>query len=152
MKVQLSSEGQANWYLATVVMLITIEGERKNVVHKNLHLLQAESDDVAYDKALKIGNDSETSHLNRKDQLVTMSFYGLAELVETIELDIYDGVELTFDELKDVSPSELETFVPFKRDLSAFFDRNSTPEENELDYGSKEASDIAMRVIKDREQ
>lgn len=138
MKVQLNSEGCGKWYLATIVMIITIENERKNVVHKNLHLIQAESGEAAYDKALALGNDSETSHLNSKDQLVNISFYGLAELEETVELDIYDGMELTFNEFEDVSSNELKKFVPFKKDLSIFFTKSSTVKENELDYGSKE--------------
>jgi hypothetical protein len=148
MKVQLGSEGKERWYLASIIMVITIEGESKNVVHKNLHLIQAESDDIAYAKAIKLGNDSETSYLNSNDQLVDMSFYGLAELEETIELDIYDGVELTFDEFDDLSISELEGFVPLKKELSVFSLRASVSEKNELDYGSKEVRDMVERSIK----
>ena len=148
MKVQLGSEGKERWYLASIIMVITIEGESKNVVHKNLHLIQAESDDIAYAKAIKLGNDSETSYLNSNDQLVDMSFYGLAELEETIELDIYDGVELTFDEFDDLSLSELEGFVPLKKELSVFSLRASVSEKNELDYGSKEVRDMVERSIK----
>jgi len=143
MKVQLSDDGVFQWYLATIVMLITVEGEQKNVVHKNLHLIQAESDEVAYDKALKLGDDSETSYVNSKDQLVNISFYGLAELEETIELDIYDGVELKFDELEDVNPSQLTTLVSLKKDLSLFLDKGPV-DESALDYGSKEVRDMVI--------
>ena len=148
MKVQLNSDGCSKWYLATIIMVITIDGEAKNVVHKNLHLIQAESDEDAYDKALNLGTDSETSYLNSKDQLVDISFYGLAELEETIELDIYDGVELTFKELEDVSTSELKKLLPLKKDLGIFFTKRTSIKENELDYGSKEIRAMVEKATK----
>ena len=148
MKVQLNSDGCSKWYLATIITVITIDGEAKNVVHKNLHLIQAESDEDAYDKALNLGTDSETSYLNSKDQLVDISFYGLAELEETIELDIYDGVELTFKELEDVSTSELKKLLPLKKDLGIFFTKRTSIKENELDYGSKEIRAMVEKATK----
>ena len=147
MKVQLNSDESVKWYLATIVMVITIESVSKNIVHKNLHLIQSESDQAAYDKAINLGTESETSYLNSKDQLVNISFHGLAELEETIELDIYDGVELTFDEFEDVSPSKLEEIVPSKKELSVFLTKTPTIKESELDYGSKEIRAMVEKCV-----
>lgn len=147
MKVQLNNDDGVKWYLATLIMVITIESESKNVVHKNLHLIQAESDETAYGKALELGSDSETSYSNSKNQRVTISFYGLAKLEETIELDIYDGVELTFDERKNVSVDELKKLIPLKKDLGIFLSKKQTVRESELDYGSKEIRAITKQAI-----
>ena len=145
MKEKLKSESQSRWYLTTILMVLTIENVQRKIVHKNLHLIQAESDDVAYDKAIKLGNDSETSYLNSKNQSVNISFYGLAELEETTEFDIYDGVELRFDEFENLSSAELKSFVPLKKDLSVFSFRKSILKENQLDYGSKEVRKLVRK-------
>lgn len=143
----LKSEDQSRWYLTTILMILTIENEGRNVVHRNLHLIKAISDDDAYEKALKLGKDSETSYLNPKGKLVDISFYGLIDLELTTEQEIYDGVELRFDEIGDVNPNELKDLVSLKKNLSIFSNKKSNIGGDRLDYSSKEVKDIAKRII-----
>jgi len=147
MKVQLTSENHMRWYLATITMVVTIEGQLEKVIHKNLHLIQAGSDDSAYNKAVELGNDSETSYLNSKDQLVDLSFHGLDELEETTELDIYDGVELRFEEFEDVSSEQLNDYISHKTELSVFSSNKRNAGDSNADYGSKEVRDYVNKTL-----
>ena len=52
----------AEWYLAELVMKITVAGDPRNVVHQNLTLIRASSADEAYEKAIKIGKDGEDEY------------------------------------------------------------------------------------------
>jgi hypothetical protein len=45
----------ARWYLADVVLEHTIEGDPRNVVHVNMHLIEADSPEQAYEKAVALG-------------------------------------------------------------------------------------------------
>jgi hypothetical protein len=45
----------AKWYLAEIVEEITVEEDSRNVVHRNLHLIRADSPEEAYRKAIELG-------------------------------------------------------------------------------------------------
>ena len=51
----------ARWYLADIVLEHIIEGDSRNVVHINTHLVEAESPVEAYEKAVGLGRRSEHS-------------------------------------------------------------------------------------------
>src|SRR5256885_6358255 len=87
-----------NWYLAELIMEITVEQEQRNVVHRNLHLLRADTPDAAYQKAHELGRKSETSYTNVDDRIVNHQFRGLSGL-SVIHDDLEDGAELRFEEM-----------------------------------------------------
>ena len=150
LKIELESDPRQRLYLASILMLVTVDNEIKNIVNKNLHLIQAESDDAAYEKSVKLGRDSETDYLNSKDQLVKISFIGLAELELAIEDDIYDGMELAFEQFEDLTSQEIDNLVSLKKDLDAFSLNTLTSEKGELDYGSKEVRKMAKKMLKNK--
>jgi len=54
----------AKWYLAALIKEIVVEGDSRNVVHKNLVLVRADSPEQAYQNALDLGKQSEICYEN----------------------------------------------------------------------------------------
>lgn len=70
----------ARWYLADVVLEHAVEGDPRNVVHVNLHLIEAESPERAYQKAIALGQASEQVYANPDGREVRVTFRGLRDL------------------------------------------------------------------------
>ena len=87
----------ARWYLADVILEIVVEGDPRNVVHVNMHLVEADSPDQAYEKALTLGRGSEQEYDNSDGKKVRTVFRGLREL-DVIHGDLKDGAELAYSE------------------------------------------------------
>ena len=64
----------AIWYIAEVVLEITVEGATENVVHIDYLLVRADSPDDAYEKALRLGREHEATYLNSDKKEVKISF------------------------------------------------------------------------------
>ena len=111
------SDGE--WYVADLVMEITVLGATRNAVHRNLTLIRANSPTDAYEKALQFGRKAETSYDNPQGRLVTIEFRGVAQL-DTLLEDLYDGGELTFEERVGVPPEEIRRMIPPRDQLRAF--------------------------------
>jgi hypothetical protein len=134
----------AEWHIADLVMEITVHGEPLNVIHRNLTLIHARSAEEAYEKAQRTGHDSETSYLNRRNQLVVIHFVGIAKL-DVIYEPLEDGSELAFDEFVGVSSEDIKRMIPSKDRLDVFIP--PTPErERNPDYGSRAVRDLALEM------
>src|SRR5579862_35588 len=70
----------ARWYLADVVLEHTVDGDPRNVVHVNIHLIEAESPERAYEKAIALGRDSAQAYVNTDGREVRVTFRGLRDL------------------------------------------------------------------------
>lgn len=112
----------ARWYLADVVLEHVIDGERRNLVHVNTHLVEATSPEVAYRKAGKLGRESQHRYLNTDGKRVRVKFRGLREL-NVIHDDLEDGVEISYQELVAVPESKLKRWATPKRELGVFAPR-----------------------------
>jgi hypothetical protein len=136
----------AEWYVADLVMEITVEGSNLNVVHRNLTLIHAKSPEQAYEKAQQIGHTSETSYHNPKGQFVEIKFRGIAKL-DVIYEQLEDGAELAFEELIGVSSEDIQSMITPKDRLDVFVP--PTPgKERDPDYRSQGVIDraVAMRT------
>ena len=124
----------AKWYLAEVVMLITVEGDRRNVVHLNSFLVRADSAQEAFKKSLRLGKGEETSFENSQDRRVLIRFKSLHDL-NVIYDKLKDGAELTFSEMIGMTDKKIKRLVRPKSELAVFapISRSRGP-----DYGSKE--------------
>jgi hypothetical protein len=109
----------ATWYLADIVEEIRVEGDPRNVVHINTILIEASSPEEAFDKATRIGLESEQSFPNPEGQVATFRFRGLRNLV-LIHEEIEDGAELRYAEHVGVDEATIETWVTKKDQLSVF--------------------------------
>ena len=54
----------ARWYLAGIVLEHSIEDDPRNVVHVNMHLIEAESPEQAFRKANELGRAGEQEYAN----------------------------------------------------------------------------------------
>jgi hypothetical protein len=109
----------ACWYLADVVLEHTVEGDPRNAVHVNMHLVRADSPEQAYAKALALGAASEQVYSNTAGREVRVAFRGLKSL-DVIHEALEDGAELAYSERVAVPEGELRAWLPPKGALGAF--------------------------------
>ncbi len=112
----------AHWYVADVILEFTIEGDPRNLVHINTHLIEADSPDQAYQKANELGRDGEHEYDNPDGKRVRIHFRGLRELC-VIHDDLEDGAELFYEQLEGLSEDELRRRTKPKEELSVFTPR-----------------------------
>jgi hypothetical protein len=117
------------WYLADVVLELSIEDDPRNVVHVNTVLIEGDSPETAYDKAMTIGMASEQEYLNTADKIVRIQFHGLREL-RAIHDELGDGAEVAYEESVAVPAEQLRQWVLVKEQLRVFApvkDRSDSP-------------------------
>jgi hypothetical protein len=109
----------ARWYLADVILEHVIEGDTRNLVHVNTHLVEAESPEQAYEKALALGRASEQEYANTDGKRVRVVFRGLCEL-NVIHDALEDGAELTYSEHAGVPEEQLREWIAPREQLVVF--------------------------------
>ncbi len=134
----------AEWYVAEIVEEIIVEGDPRNVVHKNLVLIRADSADEAYTKSLEAGRQHEGSYKNPEGMLVSSTFRGLSYL-DVIHDGLENGAELMFERKTSVPTEEISKWVLSKDQLPLFQDRGARP--NYPDYASKDILEEAEKII-----
>lgn len=113
----------AEWYVADLVVEITIEGSQDNVVHTNTVLVRADSPEEAYTKAMELGQRHHGTHLNREGKQVTTRFRGLMEL-NVIHDELEHGAEISYQENIGVPEDELARWIPPREELGVFRPRD----------------------------
>jgi hypothetical protein len=116
----------AEWYVAEIIEEISVEGDDRNVVHKNLVLIHADSPDAAYSRALQIGSDGNTSYRNPDDKNVISRFRGLGYL-DVVHGGIEDGTELLYERKTSVAEEEILKWVKAKEQLPLFGESENEP-------------------------
>lgn len=109
----------AQWYLADVVLEMTVSGDARNVVHVNMHLVEANSPEQAYEKAMALGRDAEYVYSNMDGAEVRVTFRGLQDL-NVIHDKLEDGAELAYSESIAVPEAKLQSKVRPKEELGVF--------------------------------
>lgn len=135
----------AEWYIAELVMEITVHGSASNVVHRNLVLIRANLPEEAHQKAFRLGQNGETEYTNPKDQLVQIRFRGISKL-DVVYEPLEDGAELCFEEQRGVSEAEIRKLIPLKERLDVFIPP-SPGREREPDYRSKSVVEEAVKMM-----
>ena len=100
----------ATWYIGELVEEITVAGDHRNVVHRNFTLIRADSPEEAYQKALKFGEQGQTSYDNPQGQRVEIKFRGIADL-DVIHDELQDGAELMFYSQVGLNEEELQRLI-----------------------------------------
>ena len=138
----------AQWYIAELIQEITVGGDARNVVHKNLVLIRADSAEEAYEKALSLGRESEDSYENPAGKQVRFKFRGLSGL-NVIQDELVHGAELLYEQKIGVPEEEISKWVLSKEQLTAFrpSERGDWP-----DYSSKEIMDDVKRIIENSQK
>jgi hypothetical protein len=109
----------ARWYLADIILEHIIEGDPRNLIHINMHLIEAESPEQAHEKALALGQDSEDEYTNTDGRGVRVVFRGLRGL-DVIHDALEDGAELAYSEMVGVPEEQLCEWITPKEQLSVF--------------------------------
>jgi Domain of unknown function (DUF4288) len=124
----------AKWYLADIIEEIRVEGDPRNVVHTNVVLIQANSPIEAFEKAIAVGKNGETSYQNPDGKLVNIRYRGLRQL-NVIHEEIEDGAEIAYEEEIGLSEEEIQGRVRGKEELAVFapIERSPGP-----DYAARE--------------
>jgi hypothetical protein len=133
----------AEWYVAEIVQEIIVEGDARNVVHRNLILINAHSPDEAYDRAINLGREGESEYQNPAGQKVVIKFRGLGAL-SVVHDQLEHGAELRYIEDTSVSETKITELVKTKEQLSVFQDRQPT---QGPDYACKEIVDEALELM-----
>jgi len=137
----------AEWFIADIVIEINVEDELENVLHVNTILIQASTPEDAYEKAIKLGKESEDEpYKNPNGKTVTSIFKGLDNL-DVIHDKLEHGAELYFSEYTNVPTEKIKEYITRKEELSIFSD--ITPSQT-VDYSSGEITETYNKS-KDKE-
>jgi Domain of unknown function (DUF4288) len=109
----------ARWYLADIILEHIVEGDRRNRVHINTHLIEAESPEQAHEKSLALGSRSEHEFANTDGNQVRVVFRGLRDL-GVIHDALEDGAELIYEEKMGVAEEQLRGWIRSKEQLGVF--------------------------------
>ena len=109
----------AEWYVAEIVQELTVEDDPRNVLWRNLTLVNASSPEDAYERALSLGKSGDTEYLNPAGKLVTVRFRGLSHL-DVIDDELEHGAELMFHSNVSVSPDDVQKLLRSKEELQLF--------------------------------
>ncbi len=125
----------AKWYLAEVVLGITVGRQPTVVVQINTLLVRADSPKEAYARALELGKqEASPRYKNRAGEAVRFRFLGLRDLW-VIHDELEHGAEVTFHERHVRSMAEAKKLVNRKAELRVFAPRQPR---TGPDYGSGE--------------
>jgi hypothetical protein len=109
----------AKWYLAEIVEEFQIMGEQANLVHINFVLVRADSSEEAYNKAIELGKEGESSYENKDGKLVTCVFRGLHNL-HVIQEELEHGAELLYERQVGLTEEQVGALVRPKNQLNVF--------------------------------
>ena len=134
----------SEWYLAELVMRISVEDDPRSVVHQNLVLIRGGSPNEAYEKALQNGKNSECSYENAGGKMVQISFEGLSDL-DLIHEELEDGAEIAFRYSVDLSEEQIRSMVRGRDQLRVFLPPKKADGPN---YASAEILALAERELR----
>jgi Domain of unknown function (DUF4288) len=133
----------AEWYVAEIINEIVVEGDVRNVVHKNLTLVHASSPDEAYDRAVELGQQGISEYQNPAGKKVVIRFRGLGAL-NVVYDPIEHGAELRYTEDISVPEQKITELVRAKEQLSVFKEIEPT---RGPDYSSMEIVDETYQLM-----
>lgn len=113
-------QNKRRWYLSHEILYLEpddVSNERERLVWENLILINANSPDEAYQKALQHGLDSQCE-VKVDGQPRRFKFKGLKNLVLIYD-DLEDGAEIEWLETT-LDKEELEKLIRAKQDMHAF--------------------------------
>ena len=107
------------WYVAEMVEEYRAAGETTSLLHINTVLLNANSAEEAFNKAIAMGMFVNRIFVNADNVKVEARFRGLRQLYHVYD-PLEDGCELFYEERLGVSEEEIATLLSSKQTLAAF--------------------------------
>jgi hypothetical protein len=87
-----------NWYVARIALQCQV-GENNPgpwTVDEQIRVIQADTHEQAYEKAVRLGNQQESHYLNSEGNMVRWIFLGVSDLDKILDDQITDGTEITY--------------------------------------------------------
>ncbi|MEP7359546.1 MAG: DUF4288 domain-containing protein [Anaerolineales bacterium] len=99
------------WYIATLMVRCTVGAQQTGpwTVEEQIRLVEAEDEDIAYDKALEFGRRQAQSYENDQGATVKWECIGLEDLEWMVDERIQDGAQVRARFLKRDDPTALIT-------------------------------------------
>lgn len=107
------------WFVGELVEEFNVAGKAENLVHINTNLIRANSPDVAYEKAIALGESANRTFTNTDGVEVTVRFRGLRGLYPIYD-PLEDGAELLYEEREGMGDEEIARMVRPKEALAVF--------------------------------
>jgi hypothetical protein len=135
---------QTRWYVAELVIAISVAGHTETVVHENLVLVNAGSDAEAYERALEVGQHYNDTEINPEGREVVVEFLGVNDLVHMHD-NLEHGAELCFNEHLAASKESVRAKLPARDNLRLF----QTGRVSSIDYRSREMVEQMKKLSRD---
>src|SRR5438093_8558330 len=100
----------ARWYLADIVEEIKVQDEKRSLVHINIVLVESDSPENAYQKALELGRQCNQTYKNTDGKKVVCRFRGLRDL-NVIHDELEHGAELIYQRKAGLTKSAVKRLV-----------------------------------------
>ena len=107
------------WFRADLIQEFTFANGDNPHVWVNQILIQANSLELAYTKALAYGEHYNETFTNTSGELVTVRFRGLEDLYLIYD-KLEDGAELLYTEYDDLTEEDIANMITPKEHLAAF--------------------------------
>ena len=107
------------WFLAELIQEFNFANGDAPLVWVNTVLIRASSLDEAYEKSLALGANYNESYKNTDDEVVTVRFRGLRDLLLIYE-KLEDGAEILYSEYDEITEAEIAEMVTPKEQLGAY--------------------------------
>ena len=124
----------ARWFVAELVVEIKVDEDLRNVVHVNMVLVNADSAEDAYARALELGATYGSVGVNEAGHAIVTTFLGLRDLWVMHDVPAH-GAEVIFEEKVGVERKELQALITSKSELT-IFTTWQPPSDETPDYAS----------------
>jgi hypothetical protein len=117
------SNKNGNWYIAEIIekcepIKRNNESESRRVItYGNHHLIKADNPKEAYNKAVKIGKESEFKFINANKIEMEWIFVGIGDLFPIYEDTIEDGAEIMWTDYGVISNKRTMQFSRTEKEL-----------------------------------
>jgi hypothetical protein len=98
------------WFIGELVEVFKAADQSEKLVHINTTLIKADSPEVAYEKALALGESANRVFRNTDGIDVTVRFRGLRGLFPVYDR-LEDGAELLYEEREGMSDEAIAAMV-----------------------------------------
>lgn len=137
----------AKWYVATLVVAISVGRRTRRTVHVNTVLVRADSPTEAHEEALALGRREELRYQNGKGEKVRFKFLGLRDL-NVVHDELEHGCELLYSERLGKTLSQAKALVTRRSRLSVFAPRRPSRAPDYVSGDIRRAMEEAMRPAK----
>jgi hypothetical protein len=107
------------WFIGELVEEFQAADQTENLVHINTILIKADSPEVAYEKALALGESANRVFTNTDGVDVRVRFRGLRGLYPVYDR-LEDGAELLYEKREGMSDEAIAKMVKPKEELAVF--------------------------------